>query len=90
MSTPLRILMVTPRSPLEAGGVQRYVWELSQRLIDRGVHVEVLCSDPGGHHAGVVERDGLRIRTVAGLAGGARLVLCPGRVAGDRARQRGT
>jgi glycogen synthase len=64
MSRPLRILMVTPRSPLEAGGVQRYVWELSSRLIDRDVHVEVLCSDPGGHHAGVLERDGLRIRTL--------------------------
>ena len=65
MSAPLRILMVTPRSPLEAGGVQRYVWELSTRLIDRGVHVEVLCSDPGGPPGrGARERDALRIRTL--------------------------
>jgi glycosyltransferase involved in cell wall biosynthesis len=56
--------MVTPLSPLQPGGVQRYVWEVSTRLVARGAHVEVLCSDPGGERVGVEERDGFVTRTV--------------------------
>ena len=64
MSGPLRILMVTPRSPLEVGGVQRYVWEVCSRLLTRGVNVEVLCAASGSKRARTENRDGLRIRTV--------------------------
>ena len=60
----LRILMVTPRSPLAAGGVERYVWEVSSRLAARGAHVEILCSDPGGRESGHRLHDGLLIRSV--------------------------
>ena len=56
--------MVTPRSPLEVGGVQRYVWEVCSRLVGRGVEVEVLCADPGAKRARTETRDGLRIRSV--------------------------
>jgi glycosyltransferase involved in cell wall biosynthesis len=60
---PLRILIVTPRSPLEPGGVERHVLEVSKRLVASGVHLEVLCSEPGGS-AGEQFVDGVRIRTV--------------------------
>ena len=61
---PLRVLMVTPLSPLSQGGVERHVMEVSRRLAAAGLEVEVLCTDPGGK--GVVEEyhDGVRIRTV--------------------------
>jgi glycogen synthase len=64
MSRPLRILMVTPRSPLEVGGVERYVWEVCSRLLARGVDAEVLCAAPGSKRARTENRDGLRIRIV--------------------------
>ena len=44
----LRVLMVTPRSPLLQGGVERHVMEVSRRLAAAGAEVEVLCTEPGG------------------------------------------
>ena len=60
----LRVLMVTPRSPLSQGGVERHVMEVSKRLASAGVEVEVLCTAPGGAALAEEERDGVRIRTV--------------------------
>ena len=59
-----RVLMVTPRSPLSQGGVERHVMEVSRRAVAAGATVGVLCTEPGG--AGVREerRDGVTIRTV--------------------------
>ena len=62
-ATP-RVLMVTPRSPLEQGGVERHVMETSRRMAAAGVHVEVLCTDPEAKGARTELRDGVRIRTV--------------------------
>jgi glycosyltransferase involved in cell wall biosynthesis len=42
----LRILMTTPRCLPEMGGVERYVATLSRRLVERGVGVTVLATDP--------------------------------------------
>jgi glycosyltransferase involved in cell wall biosynthesis/GT2 family glycosyltransferase len=61
---PLRILMVTPLSPLNQGGVERHVMETSKRLAAAGAEVEVLCTDPGGPAIAEQERDGVRIRSV--------------------------
>lgn len=62
---PLRVLMVTPRSPLLQGGVERHVMETSKRLAAReDVEVEVLCTEPGGPALAEEERDGVAIRTV--------------------------
>ena len=61
---PLRVLMVTPRSPLAQGGVERHVMEVSRRLVAAGVEVEVLCTEPGGPKLAEQERDGVTIRTV--------------------------
>lgn len=61
---PLRILMVTPRSPLRQGGVERHVLEVSRRLAAAGEEVEVLCTEPGGEARTEEVRDGVKIRTV--------------------------
>jgi len=59
-----RVLMVTPRSPLEQGGVERHVLEVSTRMAAAGVHVEVICTDPDAERAGEQAHEGVRIRTV--------------------------
>lgn len=61
---PLRVLMVTPRSPLSQGGVERHVMEVSRRVAAAGERVEVLCTDPGGPALAEEHRDGVTIRTV--------------------------
>jgi glycosyltransferase involved in cell wall biosynthesis/GT2 family glycosyltransferase len=61
---PLRVLMVTPRSPLLQGGVERHVMETSRRIAASGAGVEVLCTEPGGPKLTEEVRDGVTIRTV--------------------------
>jgi glycosyltransferase involved in cell wall biosynthesis/GT2 family glycosyltransferase len=63
-STPPRVLMVTPRSPLNQGGVERHVMEVSKRIAAAGAEVEVLCTEPGGPAVAEEERDGVTIRAV--------------------------
>jgi glycosyltransferase involved in cell wall biosynthesis/GT2 family glycosyltransferase len=60
----LRVLMVTPRSPLAQGGVERHVMEVSRRLATAGLDVEVLCTEPGAKETSEEHRDGVTIRTV--------------------------
>ncbi|MCW2987114.1 MAG: hypothetical protein JWM24_52 [Solirubrobacterales bacterium] len=60
----LRVLMVTPRSPLSQGGVERHVMEVSKRIAAIGTEVEVLCTEPGGKTVVEEERDGVTIRTI--------------------------
>lgn len=60
----LRVLMVTPRSPLAQGGVERHVMEVSKRVAASGAEVEVLCTEPGGPAVAEEVRDRVRIRTV--------------------------
>jgi glycosyltransferase involved in cell wall biosynthesis len=59
-----RVLMVTPRSPLAQGGVERHVLEVSTRMAAAGVHVEVICTDPDADRAGEQTHEGVRIRTL--------------------------
>ena len=59
-----RVLMVTPRSPLAQGGVERHVMEVSRRIAAEGATVEVLCTEPGGPPLREEEREGVSIRTV--------------------------
>ena len=73
-----RILMVTPRSPLAQGGVERHVMEVSRRMAASGVRVEVLCTDPGIRKAREETRDGVRIRTVRAWPRGRDWYLAPG------------
>lgn len=73
-----RVLMVTPRSPLEQGGVERHVMEVSRRMAAVGVRVEVLCADPELKTATSETRDGVRIRTVRAWPRGRDWFLAPG------------
>jgi glycosyltransferase involved in cell wall biosynthesis/GT2 family glycosyltransferase len=77
-SERLRILMVTPRSPLGQGGVERHVMEVSRRLAAGGAEVEVLCADPGGPARTEVSRDGVTIRTVRAWPANRDYYLAPG------------
>ena len=61
---PLRVLMVTPRSPLLQGGVERHVMEVSRRLAAGGVEIEVLCGDTEAEEPVSETRDGVPIRSV--------------------------
>jgi glycosyltransferase involved in cell wall biosynthesis/GT2 family glycosyltransferase len=72
-----RVLMVTPRSPLKQGGVERHVMEVSRRMAAAGVHVEVLCTDPEAKAARTEVRDGVRIRTVRAWPRGRDWYLAP-------------
>jgi glycosyltransferase involved in cell wall biosynthesis len=73
-----RVLMVTPRSPLQQGGVERHVMEVSKRMAAAGVRVEVLCTDPELKQATTEARDGVRIRTVRAWPRGRDWYLAPG------------
>jgi glucosyl-dolichyl phosphate glucuronosyltransferase len=72
-----RILMVTPRSPLAQGGVERHVMEVSRRMAATGARVEVLCTDPE-IGAAKENRDGIRIRTVRAWPRGRDWYFSPG------------
>ncbi|HEV2790126.1 MAG TPA: glycosyltransferase, partial [Solirubrobacterales bacterium] len=73
-----RVLMVTPRSPLAQGGVERHVMEVSRRMAAAGAHVEVLCTDPDLSKATEETRDGVRIRTVRAWPRGRDWYFAPG------------
>ena len=73
-----RVLMVTPRSPLAQGGVERHVMEVSRRMAVAGVRVEVLCTDPELKKATSETRDGVRIRTVRAWPRGRDWHFAPG------------
>jgi glycosyltransferase involved in cell wall biosynthesis len=74
---PLRVLMVTPRSPLEQGGVERHVREVSRRMAAAGARVEVLCTDPALTGMATEEREGVRIRSVRAWPRGRDYYLAP-------------
>jgi glycosyltransferase involved in cell wall biosynthesis len=61
---PLRVLTVTPRSPLHQGGVERHVREVTSRLAAAGEEVEVLCAEPGGPPLREQVVDGVPVRAV--------------------------
>ena len=77
-ATPLRVLMVTPRSPLMHGGVERHVLEVGRRLAGAGVHVTVLCTDPSGEPAAERVEGGVVIRTVRAWPRQRDLHIAPG------------
>lgn len=73
-----RVLMVTPRSPLEQGGVERHVLEVSTRMAAAGVQVEVLCTDPDARAATDQTHEGVRIRTLRAWPRGRDWYFAPG------------
>ncbi|HEX6455156.1 MAG TPA: glycosyltransferase [Solirubrobacterales bacterium] len=73
-----RVLMVTPRSPLRQGGVERHVLEVSTRMAATGVQVEVICTDPDSGSAGTEVHEGVRIRTLRAWPRGRDWHFAPG------------
>ncbi|HET8815682.1 MAG TPA: glycosyltransferase, partial [Solirubrobacterales bacterium] len=73
-----RVLIVTPRSPLAQGGVERHVMEVSRRMVAAGARAEVLCTDPDLVEAKTETYDGVRIRTVRAWPRGRDWYLAPG------------
>jgi glycosyltransferase involved in cell wall biosynthesis len=71
------VLLVTPRSPLAQGGVERHVMETSRRIAAAGAEVEVLCTEPGGRALAEQRRDGVTIRTVRAWPAGRDWRLAP-------------
>jgi glycosyltransferase involved in cell wall biosynthesis/GT2 family glycosyltransferase len=85
-SAPLRVLMVTPRSPLAQGGVERHVLEVSRRIAAEGATVGVLCTEPGGAPLREERREGVTIRTVRAWPADSDWCLAP-RIWREMARQ---
>jgi glycosyltransferase involved in cell wall biosynthesis/GT2 family glycosyltransferase len=73
-----RVLMVTPRSPLEQGGVERHVLEVSRRMAAAGMRVEVICTDPDSSQASDETHEGVRIRTLRAWPRGRDWHFAPG------------
>jgi glycosyltransferase involved in cell wall biosynthesis/GT2 family glycosyltransferase len=76
--TAPRVLMVTPRSPLAQGGVERHVLEVTTRMVAAGVHVEVICTDPDADRATEQTHAGVRIRTLRAWPRGRDWHFAPG------------
>ncbi|HEX5592385.1 MAG TPA: glycosyltransferase [Solirubrobacterales bacterium] len=76
--TAPRVLMVTPRSPLAQGGVERHVLEVSTRMAAAGVQVEVICTDPDADRATDETHEGVRIRTLRAWPRGRDWHFAPG------------
>ena len=61
---PLRVLLVSPRFIPDVGGVERHVYEVSERLAAEGVEVSVLTTDRTRRRLVHDRMDGIRIRRV--------------------------
>lgn len=82
----LRVLIVTPRSPLGQGGSERHVMEVSSRLAALGVEVEVLCADSPGPAVVDERHAGVPIRSVRAWPANRDYYLAP-HIWGEMARE---
>src|SRR5690348_12603213 len=60
--------LVSPRYAPAVGGVERCVEMLARGLVDQGVPVEVITTDPGGTLPPVEEVDGVLVRRFPTIA----------------------
>ncbi|HEY1854918.1 MAG TPA: glycosyltransferase family 4 protein [Solirubrobacterales bacterium] len=74
----MRILIVTPRDPLEQGGVERHVAAVAARQAAAGNEVIVLCGDPAARAPREEERDGYLVRALPAHPRGRDWFLVPG------------
>lgn len=61
----LRILMVTPRYLPYMGGVENHVYQVARRLVQNGVDVTVLTTDPSRQLPQFEAMEGIKIRRIA-------------------------
>lgn len=63
-SSSLRLLMATPRYFPYAGGIESHVYEVGRRLVQAGVDLTILTTDPGGKLPRAEESERVKIRRV--------------------------
>ena len=73
----LRVAIVTPRYAPDIGGVERHVEKLARGLVDEGVEVEVLTTDPTGTLPRVERLDDVLVRRFPTLRGDATYYVSP-------------
>jgi glycosyltransferase involved in cell wall biosynthesis len=73
----LRVLEVAPRFPPLAGGVEQHVAELAARLVEAGVDVQVLTTNPDGRLPASEVHRGVEVRRVPVLPVGSDLYIAP-------------
>lgn len=61
----LRILMVTPRYLPYMGGVENHVYQVARRLVQAGVDITVLTTDPSQQLPMVEQMEGINVRRIA-------------------------
>lgn len=61
----LRILMVTPRYLPYMGGVENHVYQVARRLVQAGVDITVLTTDPSQQLPMVERMEGINVRRIA-------------------------
>lgn len=62
--SPLRVLMVSPRYLPSMGGVENHVYQVSRRLVQAGIDVSVLTTDPTGQWPEKEAGEGIQVRRV--------------------------
>jgi glycosyltransferase involved in cell wall biosynthesis len=72
-----RVALITPRYAPFVGGVERHVEKLALGLVERGVEIEVITTDPTGRLAPFEVRDGVVIRRFHTVARGTTYLLSP-------------
>ena len=73
----MHVLMVAARFPPFAGGVETHTLEVSRRLVEMGVDVTVLTTDPSGQLPAVESIEGVPIRRVRAWPADGDLYLAP-------------
>jgi glycosyltransferase involved in cell wall biosynthesis/HEPN domain-containing protein len=64
----MKIIQVCPRYYPDIGGVETHVKEISERLVQRGFEVEVVCTDRTGKHPKEQVINGVAVRRFRALA----------------------
>ncbi len=64
----VRIAMVCHRYYPDIGGIETHVREISERLVERGFDVEVVCTDPAGKYPKQDSYNGVKITRFKSLA----------------------
>lgn len=73
----IRIAMVCHRYYPDIGGVETHIREISERLVNRGFDVEVICTDPTGKHPTQEYYNGVKIRRFKSFSPKNALYLAP-------------
>ena len=74
----MNIIQVCPRYYPDIGGVETHVKEISERLVQRGHQVEVVCTDPSGMYPKRERIHGVQVTRFRSFAPGDAYYIAPG------------